>query len=264
MYTCHMLRLNRSPEGGEGGGLPAAAAPVASEPAQPSPIPEYLSKADFESFRNEITGHLQRLTPAQREAREDAKEAKSGKPEGVKRPSLKDYDFEKDPTAVERYEDAMHEYQYQIRKAKEAEEQTAKQAEERQKKTLEGHKARVLEYKKENPSFDEDIRKAGALHGEDSVVRAVFSNQESPSIVHHIVKNKAIADELNQLALSGDEYAVHQRVGEIAAEIKAERKALEANAEAAAAKPPRQNFSKGSKGAHHEPTMEERYARFRS
>jgi hypothetical protein len=259
-----MHRINRSPDGVDGGGLPPSATPEAAGSQTPaSAAPEYLSKADFESKWSELQGTLQKLTPAQREAREDAKDAKNGKAEGVKRPSPKDFDFEKDPTALERYEDAMDEYRYQTRKAKEAEEGKVKSEEERREKTFNGHKARVAEYRKENPTFDADAKKAN-LMSEPEATNSIVAHKESPAIIHHMAKNPALMDELNQLALTGDTAGLHQRVGEIAAEIRAERKTLEANTAAAADKPPRQNFTKGSAGAKRELTMEERYERNRS
>src|SRR6185295_1208805 len=108
---------------------------------------------------------LQKLTPKQ-QAAQDAKEAKQDGP--AKRPSPKDYDFDKDPEALQKYEDALDDW----RDARRQEKATKERTENDQK----GHQARVLDYKKENPSFDDDVKKAGPLQGEPEVTQAVFSH----------------------------------------------------------------------------------------
>lgn len=258
MYDMHMIRIHRSPEAGEGGGLPAAAAPQAAPESAPAAAPEYLSKSDFDSFRSEITGYLQRLTPKQ-QAAQDAKDIKEN---GSKRPSPKDFDFEKDPEALQKYEDALDDWRDARRQEKVSKEKAETEAKERSEKTQKGHQARVLEYKKENPSFDEDIKKAGPLQGEPEVTQAVFSHPNSAAIVHHIAQNKAVLDELNQLALTEGRESVLYRVGEIAADVKAAKKALESTKAAAADVPPRQNFRGNSPSKEREPSLEERFARF--
>lgn len=263
MYPMTMHRINRSPEAGEGGGLPAAATPEAVGSGTPAAAtPEYLSKADFESKWSELGSRLDKLTPKQAAA-----EAKDGKPTTPQKPRISDYKMNPDnPKAEEeldRYNSDIYNYHRHMEREKDAKEASAKSAQERQEKTRKGHQARVAEYIKENPTFEADAKKAN-LMGEEDVTQAIFSHKESPAIIHHMTKNAALVDELNQLALSGDVYGVHQRVGELAAEIRADRKALEANAEAAGTKIPRQTFNKGSAGAKKELTLEERYERNRS
>lgn len=260
MYTLNMIRIHRSPEAGEGGGLPAAASPQAAPDASATPTPEYLSKSDFDSFRNELTGYLKNLTPKQ-QAAQDAKDVKET---GSKRPSPKDFDFEKDPEALQKYEDALDDWRDARRQEKAAKERSETEAKERSEKTAKGHQARVLEYKKENPSFDEDIKKAGPLQGEPDVTQAVFSHPQSAAIVHHIAQNKGILDELNTLALTEGREAVLFRVGEISADIKAAKKALETTKAAASDVPPRQNFRGNSPSKERERTAEERFNSFNS
>ncbi len=251
-------RVYRSPEAGEGGSLPASAAPQAAPESSPASAPEYLSKSDFDSFRSEITGYLQKLTPKQ-QAAQDAKDVKET---GSKRPSPKDFDFDKDPEALQKYEDALDDWRDGQRREKAAKERTENEAKERSEKTAKGHQARVLEYKKENPSFEDDVKKAGPLQGEAEVTQAVFSHPNSAAIVHHIAQNKGVLDELNQLSLTDGREAVLFRVGEISAEIKAAKKALESTKAAAADVPPRQNFRGNSPSKDRELSLEERFARF--
>lgn len=269
MYTQSMMKILRNMAGGEAGS-PAGAAPAggtqggagegaAAGGSASSAAPEYLSKADFEAKWGELQGHLSRLTPAERRE-EKREEAKPGQPT---KPDVSQYDFKK-PGELDRYNHDNYKYHRHLDRLEEAKEATTKAAQERAEKSAKGHKAREIEYKKANPTYDADLKAHGPLHVENEVAESVFESEESAAIVHHFVKNKGLADELNQMALMGNVRGVDRKIGEIEAQIRAERKALEANAEAAAVKVPRQNFSKGSKGANHEPTAEERYNRFRS
>ena len=261
MYGMHMIRVHRSPEAGEGGGLPAAASPQAAPDASASPAPEsprYLTEDAFNQRFGQLENMVRGLTPKQ-QAAQDAKDAKET---SSKRPSPKDFDFEKDPDALQKYEDALDDWRDARRQEKATKERSENEARERSEKTAKGHQARVLEYKKENPSFDEDIKKAGPLQGEPDVTQAVFSHPQSAAIVHHIAQNKGILDELNTLALTEGREAVLFRVGEISADIKAAKKALEATKAAASDVPPRQNFRGNSPSKERELTPEERFNRF--
>lgn len=255
-------RVFRSPEAGEGGGLPASAAPQAAPESSPAAAPEsprYLTEDAFNQRFGQLEGMVRALTPKQ-QAAQDAKEAKQDGP--AKRPSPKDYDFDKDPEALQKYEDALDDWRDARRQEKATKERTENEAKERTEKTQKGHQARVLDYKKENPSFDDDVKKAGPLQGEPEVTQAVFSHPNSAAIVHHIAQNKAILDELNQISLTEGRESVLYRVGEIAADIKAAKKAQEATKAAAADVPPRQNFRGNSPSKDREPTPEERFSRF--
>lgn len=255
-------RVLRSPEGGEGGGAApeqgaGGVTDAGNQQASAPQAPEYLSKADFDAFRNELTGHLSRLTPSQREERE-SKGDKSGAPT---EPDPSKYDFTK-PGELTRYNQDNYRYFRHLDRMEEAKEAEAKQAQERLQATEKGHKARLAEYRKENPSFDEDMRKAGNIQVLNEVKAAIYASKNSPAIVHYLAKNKDVAQELNEMAEMEGVEEVRYRIGEISATIKAEKLALEANAAAAADKPPRQNFRGNSGSAHRTLSAEERYARF--
>lgn len=264
MYNSSMHRIYRSPDAGEGGGLPAAAAPQAAPVESAAPAPEYLSKADFESKWNELGSRLDRLTPRE-QAQQNAREAKPSAPQ---KPRLSDYKINSEnPKAeeeLERYNSDVYRWNRHQERETDAKEAATKAAQERQEKSIKGHKARTIDYKKTNPTYDADMKAHGPMEVENDVAESVYESEESAAIVHFFAKNKGVADELNQLANMGSTRAIDRRIGEIEAQIRAERKSLEANAEAAATKIPRQNFSKGSKGASHEMTLEERYERNRS
>jgi hypothetical protein len=232
-----MRRIYRSPEAGEGGGLPASANPEAAGSAA---APEYLSKSDFESFRNEISGHLSRLSQPRQESRQEPQKKEGSSPS--KRPSMSDYDWKNDPNALTKYEDDLDEWRYSSRKEKESKETAERTANEKKEATMKGHRARVAEYKKENPTFDDDLRKVGGVQTEAEVTEALLAHDNSAAIVHYLAKNPTLIDELNQAALTHGDRAVMYKVGAIAAKLEAEREAAKTNTQAASARPPRDNF----------------------
>jgi len=268
MYTHDMIRIYRSPEASEGGGAAAAeggaegaaggegAAAAAGGQAQP----EYLSKSDFESFRSEITGHLQRLTPKQQEERREA----AGESKGKERPNPKDYDFKNDPTALQRYEDDADEWRYQQRKAKEKEESTRAEREAAKQKNESGHRTRVAEYRKENPSYDQDAKNAGNIMVLDEVKHAIFGSKNSAAVQHYLFKNKDAAEELNLLMQTDGIEAVREQIGEYAASMRHQREQSTSAARAASIRPPRQNLRGGSASGERKLSIEERYARSQS
>jgi hypothetical protein len=257
MYTHSMIRINRSPESGEGGGsLPESASPEAAPAAA---APEYISKSDFESFRNEITGHISRLTPKE-QAREESK-VDSGDP---REPDASKYDFSK-PGELSRYNRDNYKWLRSQDRAEEAKESEARQAEEKSKKDIQGHQARTIEYTKTNPSYAADMKAAaGRINVIDAVAKAVYGSRNGHLAVHYMAKNPGSDQELNLLADSDGPDAVRERIGEMAAEMRAEAKALEGNTLAASQKPPRFSTRGTVTGAAKKPTAAERFARFQS
>ncbi len=257
MYHMHMIRINRSPDGGEGNGGAGTSGDISASggageggadtgSAGGSAAPEYLSKSDFESKWSELQSTLSRLTPAER--REERQE-KSGKPEAPKRPNPKDYDFQKDPSALERYEDAISDFNYSKYEAKRAEAETARQAEEKMQANVTGHNQRIQEYRKENPSFDADM-KSTPIRVTDPVAAAVYASKKNGVLaVHYMAKNPGTDQELNLLASTDGPEAVRERIGEMAHEMRAEQKLSEGNIAAAGARPPRQSLKGGAGGS---------------
>ncbi len=257
MYRMHMIRINRSPDGGEGnGGADASGDLSASSGAGEGSAdtgsaggnaqPEYLTKSDFEAFSTRMEQTLSRLTPAQREAREEKTDKDGDKP--AKRPNAKDYDFAKDPAALERYEDDMDSFRRSQWDADRQTKETARQAEERSQKNFQGHNARVAAYRKENTSFDADMKSA-RIGVTDPVAAAVYASKNGHLVVHYMAKNPGTDQELNLLADTDGPEAVRERIGEIVSDMKAEQKLSEDTREAAGARPPRQNLRGGAGGS---------------
>lgn len=261
MYTSNMNRIHRSPEAGEGGGnAPNPPAGGDGGSANPSAAePAWDARAAHESLANEMRQGFSRFNQPQRQEPPKGEGEKGPK----SRPKVSDYDMSKDPNAWDKYQDDMEDWRESQREIKRTAAQAESTAKERGEKTLRGHQARVLEYKKENPSFDEDVRKAG-LQAEKEVSGAIFAHKESPAVIHHMASNPALLDELNQMALSGDADSIPYRVGEIAGEIRAAKKLQDANKNAAGDRPPRQNFRGNSAPKDREPTAAERYKKYNS
>lgn len=271
MYTHNMIRINRSPEAGEGnGGAPAGGAAGAGAAAGDgdasaaggsagAAAPEYLSKSDFEAFQNEFRSTVARLTPAER--REEAKGDKPGEPT---EPDVSKYDFSK-PGELSRYNRDNYKYLRSLEKGEEAKETATKQAEEKARKDKQGHASRTTEYAKTNPSYAADMKAAaGKINVTDPVAGAIYGSKNGVLAVHYMAKNPGADQELNLLADSEGPDAVRERIGEMAAEMRAEGKALEANTLAAGQRPPRFNTRGAAQGGQRKASASERYNRFHS
>jgi hypothetical protein len=261
MYPQGMnIKLYRSPDAGEGGGA-APAAPAGGDAGaaagNPNPAPEYVGKADFEAFRNEISGHFQRLSQPRSEA---PKESSSKEP---RFPNPKDYKFDQDGE-YERYERDKNAYFRAENRKLDEEDRKKRETEEGATRTEREHYKRVSEYKKEHPEFDEDSRKAGSMHAEPSVKSAIYASDESAAVVHYLTKNKGLLEDLNEAALTGRESSIPYMIGKIAARIEAESKVAESTARAAEDRPPRQNFRNAAPAKPKERSLADRFNDYNS
>lgn len=266
MYNSSMHRINRSPEAGEGGGnLPDTGAAGGGEGGAASgaaATPEYVGKSDFEAFQNEFRQTIARLTPRE-QAAQDRKE--SGTPGVPSKPDMSKYDFKNDPNASDRYMSDYYKYQRHLEKTEEAKENEVKQSAEKSKKDIQGHQARTSDYAKSNPGYVADMKAAaGKINVIDPVAKAIYGSKNGHLAVHYMAKNPGADQELNLLADSDGPDAVRERIGEMAAEMRAQSKALEGNAAAAGAKPPRFSTRGSAIGGAKKPTAAERFARFNS
>jgi hypothetical protein len=117
-----------------------------------------------------------------------------------------------------------------------------------------------LRSERAHPEYDADIKAAGIIQVLDEVKHAIYSHRSSAAIVHHLAKNKALVEELNN---AEDVQEVLFKVGEIAASIRAEEEARKKNAEAAGQRPLRfTNRSSLNGGAKSDTSKEERFQRF--
>jgi hypothetical protein len=270
MYHSNMIRIYRSPEAGEGGGSPAGAGAEgagASGAGEGAPAgnsgaatPEYLSKADFESFRSEFQQTIQRLTPAER--REQA--AEGNKPGTPSKPDLNAYDFKK-PGELDRYNLDNYKYLRHLDKQEEAKENETKAAEEKTRKDKQGHASRTSEYAKANPSYVADIKAAaGKINVNNPVASAIYGSKNGVLAVHYMAKNPGADQELNLLADTDGPDAVRERIGEMAAEMRAQSKALESNTLAAGQRPTRFNTRGAAGGGTRSKSAADRFADFNS
>lgn len=268
MYHHNMIRIYRSPDAGEGGGAAApeagaagAAAPgAAGNTSGEAAAPQYVAKADFDSFANEIRQGFSRFSRQPEPAKADGNEKKGER----ERPDPSKYDFKNDPKALQRYEDDLDEYRYETRKKREQEESQKNERETSLKKNEQGHRQRLADYRKENPDFDADAKKAGNILVLDDVKRAIFGSKNSAAVQHYLFKNPGAAEELNLMAESEGLESVRERIGEYAYAMRQQKDKNESTERAAAVRPPRQSFRGSSANGERKLSIEERYNRSQS
>jgi hypothetical protein len=246
MYN-HSMRygINRSPDAGDAGSV-GGAAPVDTSTADvsvtPAATPEYASKSDFEKFRNDF-GSFQSQIEGYFKKQPEARQSEA-KTEAPKRPAMKDFDFTKGESEVQKYEDAMEDWRESVREAKRAERDSAKQSEEKAQRNAQGHNSRMAEYFKENPASRTEIEK-GRIRVLDPVRDAVYASRNGHLAVHYMAQNPGTDQELNMLAETEGPEAVRERIGEIVAEMKRNAKEQEGNIAAASQKPLRDRIRPG-------------------
>lgn len=223
------------------------------QPATPS----YVDADTFNRFREEISGHFKSLAESKTTPEKDTSTNTE-----ISKPSLDKYDFKNDPSALEKFQGDWFRYYRHLEKAEEEKSSSQKREAESIKSLQTTHFNRVKDYRKENPEFDADIKKYGSFELYDKNVQAVYRFKNSAEIVHHLIKNREEAKELDTILASEGIEAVYSRLGEISAQIQASKSAAEGNFKSAAARPPRMNLrSTGSPGGRNL-TLQQRFERF--
>lgn len=230
-----------APDSGNGGSAPAA--------------PQFATREDFQSFQNEVRNSFRQSSPRQ-ERREEAAKSPS-KPDHTK------YNFQT-PGELDRYNDDVFAWQMHGHSERESKKNSEREVHESQKKTFNSHMERIAEYKKSNPDFANDLANAGAVEVTDVVKNAVYRSKSSASIVHYLLKNKDVAEELNLIGDNQGAEGVAERVGEIAYQIRQETSGASRTAMAAGQRPPNQSFRGGMSSSRKSKTNAERYEDFRS
>jgi hypothetical protein len=256
-YFKNWYRINRSPDAeGGGGDTPAAETPAAETPAAAAaPQPQYVDRAAFDTFAQEMRTNFQRMPQPQAQAQQEQAEPT--------RPDAKKYNFDRDED-IEKYQRDM----YRWNKHQDAKDDEKTNSEKSQRETAitqyRGHQTRVAEYKKEHPDFETDLKSAvGKLNVLAPVERAVYASKNSALVLHYLAKNPGDVDDLNLLAETDGLEAVRERLGEMAAYMKTSQKEATGNERAAGARPLRTNLRGNATTSQRQPTMEERYKRFR-
>lgn len=215
---------------------------------------EYLSKAEFEGFRNEV---LSTLKSGQDKSRDDDK---PDEPDWSQAPDMEKYDFEKDPKGSSyKYMQDMYKHFQHLNN-----QESAKSDPEKAAKELEQtHLKRARDYIKENPEFDADVKKYGSPQLLNGVRYAIYAHPESASIGHYIIKNRKEAEDLEFIYQTDGQQALMYRVGELAAKVREEKSRAKANRDAASDGVPRM-MSFGSEAAVPKKSNEELYKEFHS
>jgi len=256
MYSQHVIHLHRSPdEIGSNGGGEAGAGEAGAGAGGAGAQPEYLTKADFQAFQQEITQSLSRRSePA-------AQPDKSSQPHAPREPNPADYDFKK-PADLARYNRDNHRWNSHLDEQERAPIKAKEEADRKLQETVRGHSQRLADYTKENPTAAAEIKAAKIPGVTDPVKEAVFSSRNSHLAIHYLAKHPEEANELNLLADVEGKEAVRERVGEMVALMKAEQKQAESVTVAAGQRPPRMNLKGGMTAATKVPTKAELFERF--
>jgi hypothetical protein len=234
-----IFRINRSPEAGEAS---TGAAEESAKAGGEGAAPQYVGKAEFDSFRSELSQQFARLTPQER--REENRNV-SRETESPKEPNPKDYKFDQ-PGELTRYNRDNYKWLRSEERAVEDKENSTRQGQEQLRTNERAHNTRVMDYRKEHPEFDEDMKTAGPIQVLDQVKAAIFRSKASHEILHYMAKNRGTDQELNMLLESEGPEAMLERLGEIRASVKHESTVATANTTAAKAKPLRVNVNRSA------------------
>lgn len=216
---------------GGGGGAPETG-PASGEGAPASP------SFDPDAFRSEFSGLLReelgrglgqirseietRLTPAQERAQE-SNEA----------PSMEDRKYlnaqgELDAKGFQRWQADLYKHMSKAERSEWEKEnqtrQTQLQSESQIREAKRAHVARESEYSKANPTYQQDILRAGDMEVNPSVGRRILSSKYSAHIIHHFAKNKADFSQFQGLSYDDPEGAI-EMLGELGARFKASENA---------------------------------------
>jgi hypothetical protein len=201
--------IKRSPEGGEGGGGGEGGSGGSGGQGQQGsqgsqgqfvPLEKYTA---LEARLNQTSGKL-----GEYDQRFQQLESRLPKPKAPERnsndpvkPRLSDYDFDKGGESEwDRYHEDSYKYRRHQEKVSEAQAQRETQSrqsrEQAAESMLKNYNKAAREYKKANPTFDDDLAKTEAAL-EDGVKMVIMGRKNGPELAHHVAKNPKLADELN-------------------------------------------------------------------
>lgn len=219
-WNRHNLHLDPAADGSGGGAATDGSPDVGAAPASPAFDPESFKGEILGSLRNEIGSHFQRFLPEieSRLAPREAREEFSGMP------SLEDKKYlnaqgELDAKGFERYlkdvskaERAEWEREYQAN-------QTRLQSESSFRQVTKEHLSREAEYEKANPTYRQDIMKAGDMEVNPRVGQRILASKYSANIIHHFAKNRNDFSRFQQLSYDDPESAL-EMIGELGYQFK--------------------------------------------
>lgn len=247
----NMNRIYRNTQAGEQAGGGEAAAGAGAE------APQYVSKADFDSFANEIRGGFARFNQPREEKREE------GKPEDPREPDISAYDFKDPKNSIKLLNDhyAWRRHEEKKQEAKEKEETSRKES---SKKNELEHDNRWAEHTKANPDSAKRFSEAfPALQQLPSdVVSIIKASRNSHLVLDYLSQNTGDIGELERVFNNHGPEAAKYAIGEFAGVQKARSESAKNVRDQSRIVPPRMTFSGGAgKNGGREPTLEERYKR---
>ncbi len=240
------LQLDNEGDSGLGGHTDVSGLGETSQPSN-----DYVPRKDFEGVTGKLTEYERKISDLERRFSSQSQTQQAQTTEGPKKPVLKDFDFTNDPTAIDRYNDALFDWKLDAYEKTKAEKQ--KPQLEAQRKTESLNRAQTnfntlaVDYEKENPGFRAKVATQGLPRTYDEVLPLILRSKESPAIVNHFFDHPEALAELNSVASQEGVEAAAEYIGELRATLRNQKTVLNGNMGAASVRPPRGNL-KGSVG----------------
>lgn len=263
----HNIYRNPDLDGTGGGAAPAdspggGAAPAADVGSAPAFDPAAFKNEILGTFRNEFGGFRQQLEGRFRSYDERLNPPKQE--EGDKRPSMKDYDFNKDGE-FERYQDDLLKFKLKEHRSEWEKEQTASRSREEQEartqSILDSHAERQESYARANPDYNPDFPVA---FKNAAVTLAVADSEYSAHIHHFFQKNPDKLSELRGIERDKGAIAALRYVGRLESQFEAQETAAPAKRAAASAMPTAGGFGGVKPAGAKQPSKEEIYDKWNS
>lgn len=248
-------RIQLDSEGDSGlGGYNGSEGAVGGESGTPSN--DFVPRKDFETVNGKLSTYERELSDLkqwrqqQSQASQQSSQSRQ-EPEPPKKPNVRDFDFTKDPEAIDRYNDQLFAWKmdsYEKSKAeKERPQIEAQKRTETLQKTQQNFNSLSNEFEKENPGFKAKVATQGYPRTYDEVLPMILGSKQGPELVNHFYDHPEALSELNSIAIQEGVTAAAEYIGELRATLKNQKTVLNGNMDAASVRPPRGSL-KGSVG----------------
>lgn len=242
VFNTYKHNLHLSPDENLGGGAAFADSPEGGAAPAPAFDPESFKSEILGSFRQEIGNSFQKFIPEienRLRPQEKREETFSGAP------SLEDKKYlnesgELDPKGFERYLKDVSKAERAEWEREHQQSQSRLQTESKFREVTRDHISRESEYEKANPSYRQDVMKAGDMEVNPRVGQRILSSKYSANIIHHFAKNRNDFSRFQALSYDDPESAL-EMIGELGYQFKSS----ENNQTRIPARPTRGGFGSG-------------------
>lgn len=245
------LQLDNEGDSNLGGYSDVSGIETGGEGAKPNN--DFVPRKDFEGLNQkygETERQLRELNQWKQEQSRSQQNSRS-EPESPKKPNPKDFDFQKDPEALDRYNDQLFAWKMDAYEKSRAEKERPKIEAQRRTESLNRSVSNFTnlanEFEKENPGFKSKVATQGYPRTYDEVLPMILGSKQAAEVVNHFYQHPEALAELNSVAGQGGETAAAEYLGELRATLKHQKTIRSGNMDAAGVRPIRGNL-KGSVG----------------